>query len=162
MSESPNLNIVLVEPLIPQNTGNIARLAAATNSTLHLVHPLGFEITESRVKRAGLDYWPWVKLVDHESWAAFREWAAEHHPDFPFYFFTKKATRSYADVSYGRGDFLIFGKETTGFSEALFEEAGDRGCRIPIFNENIRSLNLSNAVSIVVYEALRQIGFPGE
>ena len=154
---TPALHIVLVEPLIPQNTGNIARLSAATGSTLHLVHPLGFEITESRVKRAGLDYWPWVTLREHESFAAFETWKAEAFLDAPLYMLSKKATRPYTEISFDPGSFLVFGQETKGLSEALLDKYETCALRIPMFCENVRSLNLSNAVSIVTYEAIRQI-----
>ena len=155
---APELHIVLVNPLIPQNTGNIARLSAATQATLHLVHPLGFEITESRVKRAGLDYWPWVKLQDHDSFEEFETWKAARHPDAPIYFLSKKAAHTYTDVAYQPGSFLVFGQETKGLPDAILEKYSAQTLRIPMFCENVRSLNLSNSVAIVVYEAIRQLG----
>lgn len=132
-------------------------MSAATCSTLHLIHPLGFEITESRVKRAGLDYWPWVTLIEHENFQAFEQWKFENHPDAPMHFLSKKARVPYTDVSFERGCFLVFGQETKGLSDEILGKYETQNLRIPIFCENVRSLNLSNSVSIVVYEAIRQI-----
>ena len=148
------MHIVLVEPEIPGNTGNIARLCAATNSELHLVKPLGFSIEDKYLKRAGLDYWDLVKVHCHENFAE----VAELYKDHNFYFNTTKAEKKYTDVQFQDNDFLVFGKETAGLPEALL--AGNPGhcIRIPMVDD-ARSLNLSNAAAIVVYEALRQQNF---
>jgi tRNA (cytidine/uridine-2'-O-)-methyltransferase len=156
----PNLHIVLVRPEIPQNTGSIARLAAAIRARLHLVGPLGFSLEDRYLKRAGLDYWPLVDLRTYEGWEQF---AAIHH-DSPATtvgktkFFSTHAGANYLDAHYARGDFLFFGCETGGLGRDFVLERIDRAYRIPIFEAGVRSLNLSNAVSIVVYEALRQTG----
>ena len=149
-------HIVLVEPEIPQNTGNIARTCAATGSTLHLVRPLGFELSEKHLRRAGLDYWPLVDVQVHDSLdEVFTALKGSR-----FFFFTTKAKRAYSDVSYQKGDALVFGKETAGLPEELLV-AHEEGCvRIPM-REGLRSLNLSNSAAIAVYEALRQNGFDG-
>jgi len=149
-------HIVLVNPLIPQNTGNIGRLAAATDSLLHLVHPLAFQITEARVKRAGLDYWPWIRLVEHADFGAFEDWARRNEPSGRFFLLTKKAQRSFYEIRFEPGDFLIFGRETKGLPSEIVERFPGRSFRIPMFNPNVRSLNLSNAASVVLYEAIRQ------
>jgi tRNA (cytidine/uridine-2'-O-)-methyltransferase len=148
------MQIVLVEPEIPQNTGSIARLCAATNTTLHLVAPLGFKIEDKRLKRAGLDYWKYVDVRLHRSWNDF----VEQHASERLLFFSKKAVSSYTRADYGDRDFLVFGPETRGLSEELLEAHPDRAYRIPMMSSGVRSLNLSNAVSIVLYEALRQQG----
>lgn len=145
------MHIVLVEPEIPGNTGNIARLCAATQSELHLVKPLGFSIEDRYLKRAGLDYWHLVKVHLHESF----EEVAEKYKDHNFYFNTTKASKYYTEIHYQADDFLVFGKETAGLPAALLENNQDHCIRIPMLNE-ARSLNLSNAVAIVVYEGLRQ------
>lgn len=155
----PNLHIVLVRPEIPQNTGSIARLAAAVKARLHLVGPLGFSLEDRYLKRAGLDYWPLVDLRTYEGWEQF----AAMHRDPPATkakskFFSTHAHASYLDAHYARGDCLFFGCETTGLGRDFVAERIDRAYRIPIFETGVRSLNLSNAVSIVVYEALRQTG----
>jgi len=156
----PNLHIVLVRPEIPQNTGSIARLAAATKARLHLVGPLGFSLEDRYLKRAGLDYWPLVDLRTYEGWEQF----AAAHRDPPATrvektkFFSTHAGATYLDAHYARGDFLFFGCETAGLGRDFVAERIDRAYRIPIFEAGVRSLNLSNAVSIVVYEALRQTG----
>ena len=149
-------HIVLVEPEIPQNTGNIARTCAATGCSLHLVRPLGFEISDKQLKRAGLDYWHLVSVQMHDS----LEEVLALYPDANAYFFTTKAQKTYADVKYREGDLLVFGKETRGLPEELLV-ARQEGCvRIPMREES-RSLNLSNAAAIAVFEALRQNGFQG-
>lgn len=149
-------HIVLVEPEIPQNAGNIARTCAATGCVLHLIKPLGFEITDKYLKRAGLDYWHFVDVRVHESFGEVREAL----PDVPFYFFTTKAERSYTEVAFEKGCALVFGKETAGLPEELLVE-NRAGCvRIPMLGER-RSLNLSNSVAIAVYEGLRQHNFEG-
>lgn len=149
-------NIVLVQPEIPQNTGNIARTCAATGCRLHLVKPLGFEVSDRYLKRAGLDYWQYVDVV---YWENFEE-LERAFPEGKFYFFTTKARACYTDMKYSDGDFLVFGKETKGLPESLLI-AHPRSCvRIPMLGE-LRSLNLSNSVAIAVYEGLRQSGFAG-
>lgn len=149
-------HIVLVEPEIPQNTGNIARTCAATGATLHLVRPLGFELSEKHVRRAGLDYWPLVDVQVHDSLDdVFSALAGAR-----FFFFTTKARRTYADVRYEAGDVLVFGKETAGLPEELLVRHEETCVRIPM-RDGLRSLNLSNSAAIAVYEALRQNGFEG-
>lgn len=150
------MHIVLVNPEIPQNTGNIARTCAATGAELHLIEPLGFKIEDKYLKRAGLDYWNLMTLHIHKSWAEF----CEAYPEAKMHFATTKAPRSYAEVRYGTDDFLVFGRETRGLPEELLAEAYDQCIRIPM-REQARSLNLSNSVAIVLYEALRQNAFPG-
>lgn len=150
------MHIVLVNPEIPQNTGNIARTCAATGAMLHLIEPLGFELSDKYLKRAGLDYWHLMTYAVHPCWEAFR--AA--YPDARMHFATTKAPRDYCAARYGDGDFLVFGRETKGLDEALLAANYDRCVRIPM-RPDARSLNLSNSVAIVLYEALRQQGFPG-
>ena len=147
-------NIVLVEPEIPQNTGNIARTCAATDCRLHLVKPLGFEVSDKYLKRAGLDYW---QFVDIKYWENFEELRAAF-PQGRFFYFTTKALNCYTDVEYTDGDFLVFGKETKGLPEELLRANPHSCVRIPMMGE-LRSLNLSNSVAIAVYEGLRQSGF---
>lgn len=149
-------NIVLVEPEIPQNTGNIARTCAATGCRLHLVRPLGFEVSDKYLKRAGLDYWKDVEIFYYDSFAE----VLSEHPDARYYFFTTKARKNYCDASYGGGDFLVFGKETRGLDEELLIKHKDECVRIPMIADT-RSLNLSNSVAVAVYEGLRQLGFKG-
>jgi tRNA (cytidine/uridine-2'-O-)-methyltransferase len=152
--DQPALHIVLVRPEIPQNTGSIARLAAATKTRLHLVGPLGFSLADRYLKRAGLDYWPLVDLRTYPGWepfvAANQKLAAK--------FFSARAEPSYVAANYARGDYLVFGSETKGLGTEFIAERTDCTFRIPIFEPRVRSLNLANAVSIVVYEALRQTG----
>ncbi len=149
-------NIVLVEPEIPQNTGNIARTCAATGARLHLVRPLGFEVDDKHLKRAGLDYWGDVEIFYYDSveevFAAF--------PSPRFWFFTTKGQKRHTDAKFGDGDFLVFGKETRGLPEELLKEHRESCLRIPMLGET-RSLNLSNSVAIALYEALRQLDFEG-
>ena len=149
-------HIVLVEPEIPQNTGNIARTCAVTGARLHLVRPLGFSVDDKSLKRAGLDYWDELNVVYHDSFAEIEE----AYPDARFFLLSTHATKSYADVSYQDGDILVFGKETAGLGQALLERRAEDAVRIPM-REGLRSLNLSNSVALVLYEALRQSGFPG-
>ena len=149
-------HIVLVEPEIPQNTGNIARTCAATGCHLHLVRPLGFEISDRQLKRAGLDYWHLVNVQVHDS----LEEVFALYPEANAYFFTTKARKTYADVHYREGDLLVFGKETKGLDEELLVAHADSCVRIPMREES-RSLNLSNAAAVAVFEALRQNGFRG-
>ena len=148
------MNVVLYEPEIPPNTGSVARLCAATRTTLHLVEPLGFEIDDKHLKRAGLDYWPQVDLRVHGSWEEF----AALHGGARFLFFSKKATRSYASARFRREDFLVFGPETRGLPESLLAANEADSYVIPMMNAAVRSLNLASAVSIVLYEGLRQLG----
>ena len=150
------MNVVLVCPEIPQNTGNIARTCAATGAQLHLIEPLGFSLDDRYLKRAGLDYWHMMRYRRYPSWEAFE--AA--HPGAVFHFATTKAPRDYAGVCYGSDDFLVFGRETKGLPEELLAKHYDRCMRIPM-REGARSLNLANSVAVVLYEALRQQGFPG-
>ena len=148
------IHIVLVEPEIPQNTGNIARTCAATGSELHLVKPLGYSREDKYLKRAGLDYWPLVRVHVHEN---FGEVLAAY-PNAPFFYASTKAPKSYAQVAYPKDVFLVFGRESRGLPENLLERVYDRCIRIPMI-EGARSLNLSNSVAIVTYEALRQHNF---
>jgi tRNA (cytidine/uridine-2'-O-)-methyltransferase len=147
-------HIVLVEPEIPPNTGNIGRLCAATGTWLHLVGELGFSIDDKQVKRAGLDYWPAVKL---KRWDSLQQLQQEH-PEGRFWYMSKKAEKNYSQVEFAAGDFLVFGKETKGLPEDLLDQAGDMALRIPIFSEAVRSLNLANSAAIILYEGLRQTG----
>ncbi|MDD2296712.1 MAG: tRNA (cytidine(34)-2'-O)-methyltransferase [Sphaerochaetaceae bacterium] len=150
------LHIVLFEPEIPQNTGNIARTCAALHATLHLVHPLGFTITDRKLKRAGLDYWHLLDIQQHTSISAFMD----RYNQAPLWFFTTKAHQIYSEVTYGEDAFLIFGKETAGIDEALLVAHADRCIRIPMYDD-ARSLNLSNSVAIGAYEFERQHHFSG-
>ncbi len=150
------LNIVLVEPEIPQNTGNIARTCAATRSRLHLVKPLGFDISERAVRRAGLDYWHMVDLHVYDSLDHF--FAVNPRPDL--WLATTKAPRDYTQASFREGCWLMFGKETAGLPKDLRTRWQDRCVRIPM-RPDARSLNLANSVAVLTYEALRQLGFPG-
>lgn len=150
-------HVVLVEPEIPPNTGNIARLCAATRAHLHLVEPLGFRIDEQAVRRAGLDYWPLVQLATHADYDSARERIASANPSARHYLFTGKAAQSYLDVRFRAGDVLVFGKESRGLPESLLAEHAGELVGIPTLGP-VRSLNLANAVAIVLYEALRQVG----
>lgn len=147
-------NIVLYEPEIPQNTGNVARTCACTGSRLHLIKPLGFDISESAIKRAGLDYWDKVNVVEYENWDDF----LRRNENAKCYYLSKKATTCYTDAAYEDGCFLVFGKETKGLPERLLAEHAETALRIPM-REGVRCLNLSNSVAIVLYEALRRHGF---
>ncbi|MFH1729421.1 MAG: tRNA (cytidine(34)-2'-O)-methyltransferase [Pseudomonadota bacterium] len=148
------MNIVLLSPEIPQNTGNIARLSVATNSRLFLVGKLGFSIDDKAVRRAGLDYWKDLKLTSVET----IEEIVDRVPDKYLFFFSKKAKKVYTEVSYPKESYLIFGCETIGLPDYLFSKFPERFFKIPI-SSNVRSLNLANAVGIVVYESIRQNGF---
>ncbi len=153
-----SLNIVFVEPEIPPNTGNIARTCAATGTKLHLVEPLGFSIDDKSVKRAGLDYWPYVELEVHKSLEAFME----KYGDQRLWLATTKGGNIYADVTYEDGDFILFGRETKGLPKDFVEEHKDTAVRIPMSADTrTRSFNLSNSANIILFEALRQLGFPG-
>jgi tRNA (cytidine/uridine-2'-O-)-methyltransferase len=151
-------HIVLVEPEIPPNTGNIARTCAATGTHLHLVKPLGFDIDDRTVKRAGLDYWPYVMLTVHESLDDF----LTRYKGAPMYFVSTKGKRVYTDVIYEEGAMLLFGRETKGLPKELLAAHDERTIRIPMIpDERLRSLNLANSANIVLYEALRQKKFQG-
>ena len=149
------LNIVLVEPEIPQNTGNISRTCAATGARLHIVEPMGFKIDDKKLKRAGLDYW---HLLDITYYKDLDDFFARNAG--PFFYFSTKAKHIHSDVAYPDGAYLVFGKETKGLPEDLLRADYERAIRIPMRQE-ARSLNLSNSVAIVLYEALRQTDFPG-
>ena len=149
-------NIVLVEPEIPQNTGNIVRTCHATGCALHLVRPLGFEISDRYLKRAGLDYWDEVEIYYYDSF----EELQTKHPSARFWYFTTKGLTRHSDAKFERGDFLVFGKETKGLPEELLVKNKQTCLRIPMIGET-RSLNLSNSVAIAVYEGLRQQSFEG-
>lgn len=148
-----SLHIVLIEPEIPNNTGNIGRLSLASGATLHLVKPFGFELSDSRVKRAGLDYWKHVDLKIYESADTF----FSAHTDKKMVFFSSHGTGSVWDIEFEDNMFLIFGKESVGLSEEITTKNADKLYQIPIHSEHIRSLNLANAVSVAVYEGLRQL-----
>lgn len=156
------LNIVLVEPEIPSNTGNISRTCSVTGASLHLVHPLGFDISEKQVRRAGLDYWSELDLHEYQSFDEVRE----KNPNGKFFYCSTKSSHVYSDVDFKKysedkykdGIFLVFGKETKGLPETLLSDNYDDCIRIPML-QNMRSLNLSNSVAIVAYEVLRQFDF---
>ena len=150
-----NLSVVLVTPEIPTNTGSIGRLCLATNSTLHLVEPLGFEINDSRLKRAGLDYWKHLQIVRHKSLEHFFQSISQKSP---MVFFSTKAKSSVFDQKFEEGSYLIFGCETKGLGEELLNKFAEYTFRIPQYDNRVRSLNLANAASIAVYEAIRQLG----
>ncbi len=154
------INVVMVEPEIPQNTGNIARTCAAIGAKLHLVHPLGFSIDDKYLKRAGLDYWDKLEIEEHSSLENFlSKYKPEEHNMF---FASTKSKRCYSDVNYSnmKEVFVLFGKETKGLPEDLLQKYMNRDIRIPM-RETLRSLNLSNSVAIIVYEILRQVNFDG-
>lgn len=155
---APAFNVVLVRPEIPQNSGSVARLTAATKTLLHLVGPLGFSLADRYLKRAGLDYWPLVDLRTYENWDDFD---AFHQSEGAtnFKYFSTHGEKSYLAAEYRRGDFLVFGSETKGLGAEFLAGRREETYRIPIFEPGVRSLNLANAVSIVLYEALRQAGF---
>ena len=148
------LHIVLVEPEIPQNTGNIARSCAVTGAALHLVRPMGFAIDDKKLKRAGLDYWDKLPIFYHDSFAEIEAATSR------FFLCSTKAKKTYSELSFQDGDYLVFGKETAGLDEGLLARYPERCLRIPMRDE-LRSLNLSNAAAIVLFEALRQLDFPG-
>lgn len=152
------MNIVLVQPEIPPNTGNVARLCAATRTTLHLIEPFGFKLDDATLKRAGMDYWQQVKWQRWASWPAFME---KLPADARLWFIESDGPQFYADVKFASDDYLVFGRETAGLPKQLLEQHRERWLRIPMFNTAARSLNLSNCVALVLFEALRQQGFPG-
>lgn len=152
------IHVVLFQPEIPQNTGNVGRMCALTRCRLHLVHPLGFKITDRHLKRAGMDYWYSLDVHHHENWPAFR--ASPLGPQ-RLWLFTTKATQSFWDVRFTAGDGLVFGNEGSGAPRWLHDELGlERSVGIPHANPALRSLNLSTAAGIATYEALRQVGMP--
>ncbi len=150
------MHLVLVEPEIPPNTGNIARTCVMTGTKLHLVEPIGFSLSESEVRRSGLDYWKYLDLEVHPEFKVLRQ----VYPDSNFYCFTTKGSTYYHQVDYENDDFLIFGSETRGLAPEIIEQA-ERVLRIPMVEQIPRSLNLGNSAALVLYEALRQQGFPG-
>jgi len=146
------MNVVLYQPQIPPNTGNVARLCVGTRTRLHLIRPLGFSTDDASLRRAGLDYWQYLDVVYHEDWAAFRA----SQPEARLHFYSKKAERPYTFAEYRADDFLVFGCETKGLPEDLLMENLERAWKIPMWGQT-RSLNLSTSVGIVLYEALRQV-----
>lgn len=151
------LNIVLVEPQIPQNTGNVARTCAATGARLHLVEPMGFRVDDAKLKRAGLDYWHLLDITYYESLDDF----FEKNKDGKFFYFSTKAQKIYSEIEYPDKSYLVFGKETAGLPEDLLHANPENCVRLPMINNSAaRSLNLSNTVAIGVYEVLRQWNFP--
>ena len=151
------LHVVLVEPQIPPNTGNVARLCAATGCALHLVEPLGFRIDDRELKRAGLDYWDALGVIVHPSLDAL----LDVFPPDRRWLLSTRATRSYANAEFARGDALLFGKETAGLPQALIDAHPERALRIPMRAGAVRSINLSTAAGVVTYAALARLGFPG-
>lgn len=152
----PQLNIVLVEPEIPQNTGNISRTCAATGARLHLVKPMGFTVDDKKLKRAGLDYWHLLDITYYDNLADFFA-----KTNGPYFYFSTKAKHIHSDMTYPDGAYLVFGKETAGLPEALLHENPERCVRLPMLDDDAaRSLNLSNSVAVGVYEVLRQWGYP--
>ncbi|MEO5789420.1 MAG: tRNA (cytidine(34)-2'-O)-methyltransferase [Gelidibacter sp.] len=147
------LNIVLIEPEIPNNTGNIGRLALASGSHLHLVKPFGFEITDARLKRAGLDYWPHVHITTYENAAEF----FEQHQDKKMAFLSSHGDKDYWDIPFEENLFLVFGKESVGLSKDIIEAHKEQLYKIPLFSDHVRSLNLANAVAIVAYEGIKAL-----
>jgi tRNA (cytidine/uridine-2'-O-)-methyltransferase len=153
------MNIVLLEPEIPSNTGNVARLCAATCTRLHLVEPFGFRLNDTALKRAGMDYWEHVEWHRWPNWAAFR---SALPPGAKLWLVEQKGPHRYDKAAFGVNDYLVFGRETAGLPQPLLQAHPDEWVRIPMFNPKARSLNLANCVAMVLYEALRQNGFPGE
>ncbi|NBV23635.1 MAG: tRNA (cytidine(34)-2'-O)-methyltransferase [Proteobacteria bacterium] len=153
------MNIVLLEPEIPPNTGNIARLCAATRTTLHLIEPFGFKLDDAALKRAGMDYWRHVRW---HRWRNWHEFVGGLGPDARLWLVESGGSRRYDEVRFQAEDYLVFGRETAGLPQALLAERPDAWLRIPMFNPEARSLNLSNCVALVLYEALRQQGFTAE
>ena len=151
-----DLNIVLVEPEIPMNTGTIGRLCLATGATLHLVEPFGFEINDSKLKRAGLDYWQFVKVKIYPNLDTFFE---KILPDTPKVFFSTKGKRDLFDHSFQKNSYLFFGSETRGLPKSLIQANEARTYKIPQYDDRVRSINIANAVGIAMYEAIRQLGY---
>ena len=153
------MHLVLLEPEIPPNTGNVARLCAATRTTLHLIEPFGFKLDDAQLKRAGMDYW------QHVDWRRWKSWSAFHaalSAEARLWFIESGGPRHYAEARFGGDDYLVFGRETAGLPQSLLEQNRERWLRIPMLNADARSLNLSNCAALVLYEALRQQGFTGE
>jgi len=153
------MNIVLVEPEIPPNTGNVARLCAATKTTLHLIEPFGFKLNDTQLKRAGMDYWRHVEWRRWPNWKAFEE---KLPADVRLWFIESKGSKLYSKAKFSPDDYLVFGRETAGLPKQLLEQNRDHWLRIPMFNAQSRSLNLSNCVALVLFEALRQQRFKNE
>jgi tRNA (cytidine/uridine-2'-O-)-methyltransferase len=153
------MNVVLVEPEIPPNTGNVARLCAATRTTLHLVEPFGFKLDDAQLKRAGMDYWQQVEWHRWKNWTAF---AAQVPADARLWFVECGGPKLYSEAKFSPQDYLVFGRETAGLPKQLLEQHRESWLRIPMFNAESRSLNLSNCAALVLFEALRQQGFAGE
>jgi tRNA (cytidine/uridine-2'-O-)-methyltransferase len=153
------MHIVLVEPEIPPNTGNVARLCAATRTELHLIEPFGFKLDDAQLKRSGMDYWQHVTLHRSANWEAFK---ATVPTNARLWFVESRGTKRYTDVKFEANDYLVFGRETAGLPKTLLQENRDTWLRIPMFNKQSRSLNLSSCVALVLYEALRQQGFVNE
>lgn len=157
--EFDSVNIVLVEPEIPPNTGNVARLCAATRTALHLIEPFGFKLDDATLKRAGMDYWQQVKWHRWHNWRAFAE---SRSPNARLWFIESGGPKLYSEARFEPDDYLVFGRETAGLPKQLLEQNRERWLRIPMFNAQSRSLNLSNCAALVLFEALRQQGFAGE
>ena len=153
------MNVVLVEPEIPPNTGNVARLCAATKTTLHLIEPFGFELGDKQLKRAGMDYWRHVEWHRWANWTAFQQ---NLPSSGKLWLIESGGPKLYTEAKFGAGDYLVFGRETAGLPKNLLEKDRQQWLRIPMFNEEARSLNLSNCVALVLFEALRQQGFQGQ
>jgi tRNA (cytidine/uridine-2'-O-)-methyltransferase len=153
------MNIVLVEPEIPPNTGNVARLCAATKSVLHLIEPFGFKLDDAQLKRAGMDYWQHVEWHRWKNWAAFTEALPAKAR---LWYIESNGSKYYSEARFKAEDYLVFGRETAGLPKELLEQNREQWLRIPMFNKQSRSLNLSNCVALVLYEALRQQSFNGE
>ena len=152
------MNIVLVQPEIPPNTGNVARLCAATRTTLHLIEPFGFKLDDATLKRAGMDYW---QHVTWQRWANWTTFMAQLPAGVRLWFIESDGPQLYSEAKFGADDYLVFGRETAGLPKQLLEQHRERWLRIPMFNPEARSLNLSNCVALVLFEALRQQGFKG-
>lgn len=152
------MNIVLLQPEIPPNTGNVARLCAATRTTLHLIEPFGFKLDDAALKRAGMDYW---QHVTWKRWADWTTFMAQLPADARLWFIESNGPQLYSDVKFAADDYLVFGRETAGLPKQILEQHRERWLRIPMFNPEARSLNLSNCVALVLFEALRQQGFKG-
>ena len=153
------MHVVLVEPEIPPNTGNVARLCAATKATLHLIEPFGFKLDDAQLKRAGMDYWRHVEWHCWPNWTVFEK---KLPVDARLWFIESGGSKLYTDARFRPGDYLVFGRETAGLPKQLLGQNRERWLRIPMFNEQSRSLNLSNCAALVLFEALRQQGFEGE
>lgn len=153
------MNIVLLEPEIPPNTGNVARLCAATKSVLHLIEPFGFKLDDSQLKRAGMDYW---RQVEWHRWKNWNEFFTGLSADAQLWFIESNGQKRYTEASFRTNDYLVFGRETAGLPQSLLQQNREKWLHIPMFNAESRSLNLSNCVALVLFEALRQQGFKGE